>query len=82
VLGSDANVHPDDAARVSNKLQSGLPGSGKEAKKQGEVWAAEAGSKLDQTVSHRHKTANFRAIADLCGRSPTPKPRAARPMPS
>ncbi|MCJ1249513.1 hypothetical protein MMC30_006738 [Trapelia coarctata] len=39
-----------DAASASAKLKSELPGSGKEAKKQGEVWAKEAGAKLDSTV--------------------------------
>ncbi|MCJ1227343.1 hypothetical protein MMC12_003998 [Toensbergia leucococca] len=39
-----------DAASASAKLKSELPGSGKEAKTQGEEWAQKAGSKLDNTV--------------------------------
>ena len=40
----------DDASSASAKLKSELPGSAKEAKKQGEVWAQSAGSTLDSTV--------------------------------
>ena len=40
----------EDASRVSAKVKSDLPGSGKEAKKEGEVWAEKAGQKLDSAV--------------------------------
>ena len=41
----------DDAATASAKIKGELPGSGKEAQKQGEEWASKAGQKLDSTVS-------------------------------
>ena len=41
----------DDAARLSAKAKSHLPGTGKEAKTEGKVLVAEAGAKLDDAVS-------------------------------
>jgi hypothetical protein len=40
-----------DAAKVSAKISSELPGRGTQAKKQSEAWATEAGAKIDSTVS-------------------------------
>ncbi|KAI9834816.1 MAG: hypothetical protein M1838_005460, partial [Thelocarpon superellum] len=40
-----------DAARVSSAIKKDLPGREKEAKKQGEEWAARAGAKLDSSVN-------------------------------
>ena len=39
-----------DLSRASAKIKSELPGRGNEAKKEGEKWASEAGSKLDSAV--------------------------------
>ncbi|KAL9533089.1 hypothetical protein SMMN14_03822 [Sphaerulina musiva] len=39
-----------DAARASNKVQSQLPGAGKEAKKDAELYGEEAKSKFNQLV--------------------------------
>jgi len=39
-----------DIARASAKVKSELPGRGTEAKREGEKWASEAGSKLDSAV--------------------------------
>ena len=48
---SKANKNlPDDVASASSSLKRDLPGSSKEAKKQGEVWAQSAGATLDKTV--------------------------------
>ena len=41
----------DDAARLSSKVKSHLPGTGKEVKTEGKVLAAEAGAKFDDAVS-------------------------------
>lgn len=40
----------DDAARLSAKAKSHLPGTGKEIKTEGKVLASEAGAKLDDAV--------------------------------
>jgi hypothetical protein len=40
----------DDAASASASLKHQLPGSGKQAQKQGELWAQSAGATLDNTV--------------------------------
>ncbi|MCJ1308663.1 hypothetical protein MMC25_002316 [Agyrium rufum] len=40
-----------DAAAASAKVRGTLPGSGKEAQKQGEEWAAKAGQQIDSTVA-------------------------------
>ena len=37
-----------DAAKLQNKVQEGVSGSGKEAKKDAEAAGSEAGAKLDQ----------------------------------
>lgn len=44
------NIFLDDVSSASASLKRELPGSGKEAKKQGEVWAQSAGATLDKTV--------------------------------
>ena len=41
----------DDASSASAKLKGELPGSGKEAQKQGEEYAHKAGAAIDSTVS-------------------------------
>ena len=46
--------YPDDAASATARVKSDLPGKGKEAKLQGEVWAKQAGAKLDHAVSLLH----------------------------
>ncbi|KAF2861360.1 hypothetical protein K470DRAFT_299297 [Piedraia hortae CBS 480.64] len=40
-----------DAAKLSREVKGHLPGAGKEAQKQGEVFAADAGRKLDDVVA-------------------------------
>jgi len=40
-----------DLSRASAKVKSEVPGRGKEAQKEGEKWASEAGAKLDNAVS-------------------------------
>jgi hypothetical protein len=40
-----------DLSKASAKIQEQIPGRGKEAKKEGEKWASEAGAKLDSAVS-------------------------------
>ena len=52
----NAHAHTDDASRASAKVKSEMPGSGKEMKKEGEVWAEKAGRQLDQTVRHSPHT--------------------------
>ncbi len=44
-------VLPGDFSRASAKVQSELPGRGKQAQKEGEKYAAEAGAKIDAAVS-------------------------------
>ena len=44
-------IYVDDAASASNRVKSDMPGKGKEAKLQGEVWAKQAGATLDNAVS-------------------------------
>ena len=44
----------DDAASLSAKMRSEVPGRGKEAQKAGEEWASQAGAKIDKTVSKEH----------------------------
>lgn len=44
-------VAQDDAASASAKLKGELPGSGKEAQKQGEELSKRAGAAIDSTVS-------------------------------
>ncbi|KAH8596527.1 hypothetical protein B0O99DRAFT_620685 [Bisporella sp. PMI_857] len=39
-----------DLARASAKVKSEIPGRGKEAQKEGEKWASEAGAKLDSAA--------------------------------
>ncbi|KAH7356614.1 hypothetical protein BKA65DRAFT_495077 [Rhexocercosporidium sp. MPI-PUGE-AT-0058] len=39
-----------DLSRASAKIKSEIPGRAKEAQKEGEKWASEAGSKLDSAV--------------------------------
>ena len=46
--------HTDDAASATARVKGDLPGKGKEAKLQGEVWAKQAGAKLDHAVSLLH----------------------------
>jgi hypothetical protein len=40
-----------DVSRASAKIKSEVPGRTKEAQKEGEKWASEAGAKLDSAVS-------------------------------
>ena len=40
-----------DVSKASAKVQDQLPGRGTQAKKEGEKWASEAGSKIDAAVS-------------------------------
>jgi len=72
-----ANPLADDAASAAARLKSELPGRGKEAQKQGEVWAKEAGVKLDSTVSH---SSNPHATNADGHRSTPPRPNCTRPM--
>lgn len=39
-----------DISRASAKIKSEIPGRTKEAQKEGEKWASEAGAKLDSAV--------------------------------
>ncbi|MCJ1382078.1 hypothetical protein MMC17_005190 [Xylographa soralifera] len=45
-----------DAASASARMKGDLPGKGKEAKLQGEVWAKQAGAKLDHVVDDAKAT--------------------------
>lgn len=76
---SHAENVPEDAASASARVKSDLPGSSKEAKKQGEVWARETGAKLDSTVSCSSHTRSTGADRH---RSTPPKPNSTRLMPS
>jgi len=40
-----------DLSKASAKVKSEIPGRTKEAQKEGEKWASEAGAKLDNAVS-------------------------------
>lgn len=48
----------DDAASASAKLKGELPGSGKEAQKQGEELSKRAGAAIDSTVSQNWRSAS------------------------
>jgi len=58
-----------DLAKASSKVKGELPGRGTEAKKTGEAWASEAGSKVDSAADKaRAELARAEAKAEQYGK--------------
>jgi hypothetical protein len=43
-------THPADLSKASAKVKGEIPGTGKEVEKKADLWATEAGQKIDSAV--------------------------------